>query len=323
MKRKFLIDTDTASDDAVALLMALRHPDVEVVAITVVSGNVPLAQGVVNALVTAELCDSKTPVFAGADKPLTRQPQYAEWFHGKDGMGDQNYPSPKRGPEATHAVDAIIKILNEDSDIEVITLGPLTNLALALKREPDLANRVKRCVIMGGAPCMVGNVTPAAEYNIWVDPEAAQIVFRSGLPIEMVGWHLCRGKANLNLEDIELVRGFDTPYGHFTIDCNRTAMEANRIQSGEIGISLPDPTTMAIAIDSSICTESSRHLVEIETQSELTRGMTVVDQLNVANDERNREVWRLEGSRPREPNATICWKFDVSRWKALLYRLLQ
>ncbi len=321
MSRKFLIDTDTASDDAVALLMALRHPDVEVVAITVVSGNVPLAQGVANALVTAELCGSQVPVYAGADKPLTRKAEFAEWFHGKDGMGEQNYPPAKRAAESTHAVDALIDILSSDSDIELITLGPLTNIALALKRQPDLANRVKRCVIMGGAPCMVGNVTPAAEYNIWVDPEAAQIVFRSGMPIEMVGWHLCRGEANLFLQDIELVRGFDTPYGHFTIDCNRTAMEANRIQSGEIGISLPDPTTMAIALDPSICTESSRHLVEIETQGEFTRGMTVVDQLNVANDERNCDVWCPDG--PREPNATVCWKFDVSRWKALLYSLLQ
>lgn len=321
MSRKLLIDTDTASDDAVALLMALRHPDVDVVAITVVSGNVPLQQGVINALVTAELCDSEVPVYAGAGNPLLREPAYAEWFHGPDGMGDQNYPPPKRAAESTHAVDAIIDTLDNVADIEVVTLGPLTNLALALKLKPSLAEKVKKCYIMGGAPCTIGNVTPAAEFNIWVDPEAAQIVFQSGMTIEMVGWHLCRGEANLRPDDIDLVRSFDTPYAHFTIDCNHTAMEANRIQSGEIGIPLPDPTTMAIVLDPSICTERSNHRVQIETQSELTRGMTVVDQLNVFDDERNRDVWSPGGV--NGPEITICWKFDVKRWKALLYRLLQ
>ncbi len=321
MKRKFLIDTDTASDDAVALLMALRHPDVEVAAITVVSGNVPLAQGVTNALVTAELCGSDVSVFAGADKPLFREAEYAEWFHGSDGMGDQFYPAPQRQPEEKHAVEAIIDTLTTETDLEVVTLGPLTNLALALQREPSIAAKVKKCYIMGGAPCTVGNVTPAAEFNIWVDPEAAQIVFRSGLPIEMVGWHLCRGEANLRPDDIDLVRSFDTPYAHFTIDCNRTAQEANRIQSGEIGIPLPDPTTMAIALDPSICTERSNHRVEIETKGEFTRGMTVVDELNVAHDERNCDLWRPNGY--NIPKASICWKFDVEKWKALLYSLLQ
>ena len=321
MKRKLLIDTDTASDDAVALLMALRHPEVEVVAITVVSGNVTLAQGVANALVTAELCGSDVPVYAGADKPLLREAEYAEWFHGQDGMGDQFYPPPKRQPESKHAVDAIIDILAQESDVEVVTLGPLTNLALALQKRPSLAERVKKCCIMGGAPCTVGNVTPAAEFNIWVDPEAAQIVFRSGMPIEMVGWQLCRGEANLGTDDIDLVRSFNTPYGHFAIDCNRTAMEANRTQSGEIGIPLPDPTTMGIALDPTLCTERSQHRVEIETEGKFTRGMTVVDQLNVAHDERNQDLWQPNGS--GNPNVTICWSLDIPRWKALLFRLLR
>src|SRR5262249_46060114 len=141
--------------------------------------------------------------------------------------------------------------------------------------------------------------TPAAEYNIWVDPEAARIVFHSGLPIEMVGWQLCRGEANLKEDEIARVLGFTTPLARFAVECNSVAMEANRVQTGEIGISLPDPTAMAVALDPRVCLKSSPHLVEIETTSELTRGMTVVERLGVAHDERNRSTWsQLLKSKP-------------------------
>ena len=195
--RPFLIDTDTASDDAVALIMALRSPDVEVRAITIVAGNVPVPQAARNALYTAELCGSNAPVFQGATQPLLREYMHAEWFHGKDGLGDHNYPAPRRGPEPTHAVDAIIETVRANPGITLVTLGPLTNIALAVTRAPDIVGKVSRAVVMGGAPCCEGNVTPAAEYNVWVDPDAARMVMRSGLPIEMVGWHLCRVPAVL------------------------------------------------------------------------------------------------------------------------------
>ena len=321
MPRTFLIDTDTASDDAVALIMALRWPDVRVAAITMVNGNVPVEQGTRNALYTAQLCGSSVPVYPGAARPLLREPVYAQWFHGKDGLGDQNYPPPTRAPERKHAVDAILETVAANPGIVLVTLGPLTNLAMAVSRGPQMVKNVSRCVVMGGAPCIEGNVTPAAEYNIWVDPEAARMVFHSGLPIELVGWQLCRGEANLTLPDIEYVRGLGTPLAKFTIDCNRSAMEANRVQTGEIGIPLPDPTAMAIALDPTICTQSSRHYVEIETAGELTRGMTVVDRLGVAGDERNRALWSalLE----KGPNATVCWQLDIPRWKEALYRVLR
>lgn len=321
MARKFLIDTDTASDDAVALIMALRSPGIEVEAITLVSGNVPLAQGVRNALYTVELCASSVPVYAGAAQPLVRKPVYADWFHGRDGLGDQGYDPPGIKAESAHAIDAIIETIKANPGIEVVTLGPLTNIALALGRAPEIAEHVSRIVVMGGAPCTEGNVTPAAEYNIWVDPEAARMVFHARWPIELVGWHLCRGKANLLLEDIEFVRALDSPLAHFTIDCNASAMEANRLQSGDIGISLPDPVAMAIAIDPSICTSSSMHRVEIETQSELTRGMTVVDRLGVAPDDRNRAIW--DELAEADPRVKVCWEIDIGRWKELLYSTLK
>ena len=232
-----------------------------------------MRQAVTNALYTAELCASPVPVYPGAAKPLTRQPEYALWFHGPDGMGNMNYPPPEREPETTHAVDAIINCITLHPGIEMVTLGPLTNVALAVSRAPDIVSNVSRCYVMGGAPCTVGNVTPAAEYNIWVDPEAADIVFRSALNIEMVGWEICRGEANLNPEDIRLLRSFDTPYAHFTVDCNRSAMNANKEQTGEIGIPLPDPTAMGIALDPSLCLKRSAHWVRSKDPRGKPRGI--------------------------------------------------
>ena len=320
VKRPFLIDTDTASDDAVALIMALRSPQIEVLAITTVAGNVDVHQASRNALYTAELCDSKVPVFAGAEQPLKRPHISASWFHGRDGLGDHGYPPPRRAPEKQGATAAIIDTIESHPGLVMVTLGPLTNVALALQKKPGIAAKVSRCVIMGGAPCCEGNVTPAAEYNIWCDPEAARIVMRSGLPIELVGWHLCRGDAVLNPSDIQQVLSFGTSVAKFAIECNSRAQQAFLEQSGEHGISLPDPVAMAIALDPSIVTSQSEHFVDVETESELTRGMTVVDRLNVAHDERNREVWAasLAGGH----KAKVFWTIDNVGWKQALYSAL-
>jgi purine nucleosidase len=316
-----LIDTDTASDDAVALIMALRSRGADVIAITTVAGNVAVEQATRNALYTTELCGASTPVYEGAAKPLTRQLTIADWFHGRDGLGDHGYPPPSRAPEKQHAVEAIISLARSNRGLLLVTLGPLTNIALALAQAPDLAQHVGRCVVMGGAPCCVGNVTPAAEYNMWVDPEAARIVFRSGLPIEMIGWQLCRGAAVIGPADIELIEGIGTGLAHFAVQCNSTARQAFRAQTGEDGISLPDPVAMSIALDPSIGIEWSRHYVDIETATELTRGMTVVDRLNVAGNERNRAIW--SDLLRREPNAKVCWAIDAPRWKQALYSALR
>jgi purine nucleosidase len=320
MTRTLLIDTDTASDDAVALIMALRSRDVRVAAITVVAGNVPVAQATSNALFTVELCGADVPVYSGAEAPLLRKLVIADWFHGKDGLGDHRYKPAKRRAEPGHAVDALIRTVHENPGIEIVTLGPLTNLAMALLRERELAASVKRCIVMGGAPCCVGNVTPAAEYNIWVDPEAARIVFHSDLPLEMVGWHLCRGEALLNQTEIDRVLALKNPIAEFAIRCNSVAAEAVFKQTGEKGISLPDPVAMGIALDPSLCTSSSEHYVEIEISSELTRGMTLVDRLDVATDTRNRDVWA--NAIDRERKARVCWSLDIPKWKDLLFSAL-
>lgn len=321
MTRTLLIDTDTASDDAVALIMALRSEDVRVVAITVVAGNVTVAQATSNALFTAELCGSDVPVYSGAEAPLLRKLVIADWFHGADGLGDHGYKPSRRRAESVHAVDALIRTVHENPGIEIVTLGPLTNLAMALLREPKFAASVKRCVVMGGAPCCAGNVTPAAEYNIWVDPEAARIVVHSGLRLEMVGWQLCRGDAVLHREDIDRVLAMKNPIADFAIRCNSTASEAFSKQTGQRGISLPDPVSMGIALNPALCTSSSEHYVEIEVSSDLTRGMTLVDRLDVATDSRNRDVWA--NAIEREHKVQVCWSLDIPRWKSLLFSALR
>ena len=319
--RAFLIDTDTASDDAVALIMALRAPDVRVAAITTVAGNVSVQQSTRNALYTVELCGANVPVYSGADKPLLRTYRNATWFHGRDGLGDHNYPAPRRSAASAHAIDAIIETIEANPGIVIVTLAPLTNLALALAKKPEIATKVGRCVVMGGAPCCEGNVTPAAEYNIWVDPEAARIVMNSGLPIELVGWHLCRGDAVVREDDIARILGFNNPVAKFAIECNSHARQAYKVQTGEDGISLPDPVAMSIALDPAVGTDWSQHYVDVETQSELTRGMTVVDRLNVADDERNQAVWA--DVLKKKCRAKVCWTLDNQSWKEALFAALR
>jgi purine nucleosidase len=319
--RTFLIDTDTASDDAVALIMALRAPDVRVAAITTVAGNVEVQQSTRNALYTVELCGADVPVYTGASKPLLREHQSATWFHGRDGLGEHNYAPPRRSAGGLQAVDAIIETIEANPGIVIVTLAPLTNLAFALAKKPSIAAKVERCVVMGGAPCCEGNVTPAAEYNIWVDPEAARIVMLSGLPIELVGWHLSRGEAVLHEPDIAHIQAFKNKLAHFAIECNSHARKAYKVQTGEDGISLPDPIAMCIALDPSVGTEWSTHYLDVETRSDLTRGMTVIDRLNVAGDERNLATWDPVVRTGRKAN--VCWSIDIKRWKDGLFAALK
>ena len=307
-KRRYIIDTDTASDDAVAIVMALKWPDVEVEAITVVFGNVSVEQGSINARYTVALCGKETPVYEGAARGMLREPSFAHWFHGVDGMGNMQYPAPRRPAAEGHAVDELVRRFAEaPGEITLITLGPLTNVALALMREPRLAEWVKECYVMGGNACTVGNVTPSAEFNIWCDPEAAQIVFHSGMKIMMVGWEHCRGEANLNDAEREMIYGFDTELARFTIDCNRTATKANQERFAGLGLPLPDPITMAIALDPAVCTKRGMHYVDVSV-GEQTRGMTIVDQLGVTG---------------KEPNVEVCWEIDSPLWKETLYKTIR
>ncbi len=307
--RNFWIDTDTASDDAVAILMALRTPDVNVVGISVVAGNVPVEKGAKNARYTVELCGKETPVYLGAARPLMREPVWAYFFHGDDGMGNMNYPEPSLPVAQGNAITAFIEAVRaHPGNITLITLGPLTNIALAVRIAPDIVEKISMCYTMGGAAATLGNVTPAAEFNIYVDPEAAQVVFQSGIPLLMVGWEHCRGQANLSETEMAQVRSFQTPYADFALDCNAHAIRTNKDWLNEPGLALPDPVTMAVALDPGICTKQSLHHVDVETVSAITSGMTVVDQLGVTD---------------KEKNINVCWEIDVQCWKDLLYSTLK
>lgn len=318
-KRHFIIDTDTASDDAVAILMALQWPDVIVDAITIVSGNMPVSQGSINARYTVQLCRKSTPVYEGCTRPLVKEPYHAHWFHGPDGMGGMNYPAPKMEAAGETAVSELIRRFREKpGEITLVTLGPLTNIAAALRIEPRMAEWAKNCVVMGGAACTVGNVTPAAEYNMWCDPEAAHIVFNSGMEVLMVGWEHCRGAANLTDDEMAHCYSFGTARGDFAIDCNKHALDSSRNWLGDPGLGLPDPVAMAVALDPAVCTKRSKHFVAVPLDGP-TRGATVVDQLGVAQVPPNLDPCWID----KQPNIEVCWEIDPQRWKAVLYETLR
>lgn len=297
--RHFIIDTDTASDDAVGLIMAMRHPGVQVEAITVVAGNVPVDQAVQNALYTVELCQQSIPVFRGMSTPLVRPLSTAQFVHGQDGMGDIGLPLTGRQPAEGHAVRVLVETIHRFAgDITLLTLGPLTNVASALQQDPSLANAVRECVIMGGTGQGHGNITPVGEYNFWADPEAAKIVFESGMPLKMVGWDISRTYAMFDPGDTANLRGIGTPLAVFCVDIQATLTRFAMNQSKLPGFDLPDAIATAIALEPGVATETRSLFVAIETESELCRGQSVVDHFSVLGQEPNAEVV-LKASRQR------------------------
>jgi len=278
--RRFLIDTDPGTDDAVALIMALTHPHITIEAITVVAGNVGLDKTVQNALYLVERCgkSDSVPVYAGADKPLAAINQHAAaYVHGHDGMGDIGLPLTGRTPAPGHAADAIIQaVRNYPSEITLVTLGPLTNLAIALQQDPGIVAHIPRVVVMGGAPDGVGNTTSTAEYNIYADPEAADIVFRSGLPIELVGWDVSTKYGLLTFDDCESIRAIGTPLAQLAIDIQKPVIAYWLRDYGYPAACMPDPIAMAVALSPTLA-KSEPMQVEVELEGALTRGMTVVE----------------------------------------------
>jgi purine nucleosidase len=302
--RPFFVDTDTASDDAVALVMALRHVDVDVVGIGVVAGNVPLPQAVQNALYTTELCGSHVPVHAGAAEPLELGLDTAQNVHGVDGMGDIGLDLSGREASGIDAVEALLEAARaHPGTLTLVTLGPLTNVARALQRDPALPERVARCVVMGAVADHVGNTNPVAEYNMWADPHAVDVVLRSGLAIELVGWDISRHYGVLDPAVAAEIRAIGTPLAEFCIDIQRAVNTFAVHQTKLAGFDLPDPIAMAYAIDPSVATETRRLHCEVETAGSVTRGMVVMD---------------LLGLTGREPNALVVMAADRERFLAML-----
>ena len=278
MSRDIIIDTDPGQDDAVAILLALASPELNVLGITCVAGNVPLERTSYNARQICELAGrADVNIFAGCDSPMGRGLVTAEHVHGETGLDGAHLPEPQMQLQSQHAVDYIIETLRQapPKSITLCLLGPLTNIGTALHNAPDIAKNIAQIVLMGGAYFEVGNITPAAEFNIFVDPEAAQIVFNSGIdlvvaPLDVTHKALTSKAwiADLRAENSQAcstIAGWVDFFERFDSD-----------KYGSQGAPLHDPCVIAYLIAPELF--SGRHInVEIETQSELTRGMTVAD----------------------------------------------
>lgn len=304
MTRKIIIDTDPGQDDAVAILLALGSPELEVLGITCVAGNVPLALTTRNARIVCELAGRRdVKVFAGCDRPLLRPLVTAEYVHGKTGLDGIALPEPTMALQDQHAVDFLIETLRAEAPgtVTLCPLGPLTNIATAFRRAPEIVSKVERIVLMGGAYFEVGNTTPAAEFNIYVDPQAAEIVFKSGAPLVVVPLDATH-KALTTRPRIEAFRALNTPVGTAVASWADFFERFDRTKYGSDGAPLHDPCVIAWLIRPDLF-EGRFINVEIETQSELTMGMTVAD------------WWRVT---PRDPNALFLRDIDAEGFYSLL-----
>lgn len=291
--RKIIIDTDPGQDDAVAILLALGSAELEVIGITVVAGNVPLKLTEKNARKICELAGRPDiKVFSGAIRPLIRELVTAEEVHGKTGLNGPELPEPAMKLQDKHAVDFIVETLmgEESGTITLCPLGPLTNIALALIREPRIAPRIKEIVLMGGGFFEGGNVTPAAEFNIYVDPHAADIVFRSGIPIVMMPLDVTH-KALTSAKRTQAFRDLGTRVGNATADMLEFFERFDEEKYGTDGGPLHDPCVIAYLLKPALF--KGRHCnVSVETASELTMGMTVIDWWGVTKRPKNAMVMR-------------------------------
>lgn len=311
MNTPLILDVDTGIDDAFALLLALASPSIRILGVASVAGNVSLAKATRNTSAVLALAGrSDIPVWPGCEAPLLHAPEDASTIHGPSGLGYAELPEPP-SPAAPHATDAILAASREHpGELVIVATGPLTNIAAALIRDPDLPKRLKRFVVMGGAFAIGGNVTPAAEFNIWHDPEAARIVFRafgveSAPPLEAIGLDV----TNLTrFEESDLAalakRCEGTTHGaaliRFLTDSARFYFELTEKRHGGRFLIMHDPLAVGVALDPTYV-KSRRVAVDVETRGELTRGMTVAD-------------WRGNWRRPA--NTEVATEVDAPRFIA-------
>lgn len=296
MRRRMIIDTDTAADDSFALLVGLLHPEAQLEAVTIVSGNVDFDQQVENALITIEAAgrSGEVPVHLGARVPLAR-PWYEASAHG-DGKGNHDFAKPVQRPSDERAADAMVRIVNEHpGEIDIVAIGPLTNVATALLLDREFAGKVRELWIMGGCDNSVGNVTAAAEYNFYVDPEAADIVLRAGIDVKIVTWTLTLAQALWDREQLRELAGIGTSLAHFFTILDTPNLEYN--EGVEImGSTHPDSLTAMLLVRPDLIAASSRKYVAVEHMSALTRGYSLFD------DRAGRNA----------PNATVIDEIDAA-----------
>ena len=303
-RRTLVVDTDTASDDAVALVMALMNPEVDVVAITVVAGNVPLAVATNNALLTVERCVAAgrdaVPVHVGQGVPRTRVLETAQHVHGEDGMGDIHLPAATTEPAGRDGVAELLALPGRSpKPLTLVTLGPLTNIAAALDQDPDLLTRYEHTVMMAGAPDLVGNVNAHGEFNVWCDPEAAEVVFAAPGRKTLVGWNISRQYAVMTPADQEHVATLGS-LGQFVHEINRVVNEYC-LNTGLPGYDLPDPIAMAIAIDPQIITRSTFEGVVVTLLGDDHRGSSTPT------------------ADPSRAPMTVVWEADEAAFKQQLF----
>ena len=302
--QSLIIDTDPGQDDAVAILLALASPEINLLGITTVAGNVPLALTQLNA---RKICDlagrTDMQVFAGLDRPLVRPLVTAEHVHGRTGLDGPVLPDPETPLQKQHAVDYIIDTLRREpaGSVTLAPIGPLSNIAMAMQRAPDIIPRIRQIILMGGAYFEVGNITPAAEFNIYVDPHAAQIVFASGVPITMMPLDVTH-KALTRTDRVAALRAIGNRTGVAVAEMLEFFERFDEAKYGSDGGPLHDPCTVAWMIAPDIFNGRPCN-VEIETASPLTMGMTVVD-------------WWQVSSRPH--NALVIGDLDADRFFALI-----
>ncbi len=300
-----ILDCDPGHDDAIALLLALASPEVQLLGVTTVAGNQTLAKTTANAIrVLDHLGRIEVPVAAGADRPLVRAPRVAREVHGESGLDGPQLPPPAREPEPQHAIDWIAQTLREQPDpVTLVPTGPLTNIALLLARHPELAPRIERVVLMGGA-IGLGNVTPAAEFNIWADPEAAQRVLSSDLHVTIVGLDVTH-RALITPDHAQRLAAAGVAgrlvadlYGFYA----RFHRERYGSRDGWEGSPIHDAVALAHAIDGTLLTTRACGVV-VDTGPELSRGRTYVD---------------LHGATDWEPNCHVAVEIDAERFLELL-----
>jgi inosine-uridine nucleoside N-ribohydrolase len=322
MSERVIIDTDPGIDDALAILIALRSPELQISAITTVSGNVPVEIATRNVLRILYLAPSapRIPVAQGARPPLQKQPVYTTGFHGDDGLGgldslrddsgDPRYPLSSISLSSRNAADEILfQLATTPQPLSIIALGPLTNIAAAIQKDKKTMAQAQRIVLMGGAIGVPGNITPVSEFNIYVDPMAAGIVFNAGIPLTVVGLDVTH---QVKLAAGEIAAATDvrkTTVGHFLVDCTKDLLSSPSNRHKEPGLFLHDPLAVGVVIDPSfVATEPMS--VDIETRGDLTEGMTVADRR------------LIHPSLKKSPNADICLKVDAPRFIDFFLRRL-
>ena len=309
--RKIIIDTDCGSDDAVAIVMALRDPSVEILMFTTVTGNVRVDQAVANTLTCIKEAGTYSPpVYRGSDEMLKREWAGAHKEHGSDGMGDLDLVDYSLKAAEGDGVEKILESLrtHEDKEIDIITLGPLTNIARAIMTDIETMKRVNRIIMMGSAGLGKGNVTPTAEFNVWQDAEACQIVLESGIePLVFVGWDACLGEAMLKPEEIDMIRE-SGPLGRFCMDINRCLMLLNRERFHDDYLDMADPAAMAAALYPECIDVCDEYYCEVDVSDSETYGTLYVD---------------TDHHTEKQANACICSKLKAQLFKEYLYRQLK